>query len=574
MVSHCGRYVLSYNGEIYNYRELRKALGTQSWRGGSDAEVLLQACASWGIDATVQRLAGMYAFAVWDRDRRQLTLVRDRLGIKPLYYGTVGQQFAFASELRALYRLPGFDDRIDPDALANYLHGRFVPEPLSIFRGARKLEPGCLMTLCDGQPPRRQRYWGLGDRLSEVPRVAFDGRAAVDELDALLGTVIDQHMAADVPLGAFLSGGLDSATVTAFMQARANRPVRTFTVGFDDPAYDEAPAAAAIARAIGTDHHQVRLTGAAVLDALPSVALAYDEPFGDSAALATVLLAQAVRPQLSVVLTGDGGDEVFGGYRHYHDVPASAARLARLPAALRGLLAGLGAGTAAALTCRSVPGALARAGHALRRRAARLANADPDSLYRLAVYKVAPHHLLADGVRAACAAWYDTTLAALLPDARERMAFYDTTVGLPGRMLVKVDRATMHVGLEARVPLLDHRVVEFAWRLPAAVRFAEPKGLLRAAAARHLPMSLLTQPKRGFKVPVASWLRGPLRAWAADLLAPARLASAGHFAPQMVARYLRQHLRGDCNWHQPLWSLLMFEAWRDSLGKTAMGRGG
>jgi asparagine synthase (glutamine-hydrolysing) len=574
MTSASGRYVIAYNGEVYNFVELRRELSGlgHSFRGGSDTEVLLEACDAWGLDAALERLNGMFAFALWDRDARRLSLCRDRLGIKPLYWTRQDHLVLFASTPAAFGAHPDWNPVIDRDALAAYLRFAYVPAPWSIWRGVRKLLPGQVVTIAADGTCRERRYWDLRATVERCrqERAPMDEAEAVAALDGLLRDAVGRQMVADVPLGAFLSGGLDSTTVVALMQAQSPRPVRSFTVGFPEADYDEAPHARAVAKHLGTDHTELMVTPAEALDVVPRLAEWHAEPFADASQIPTYLIARLTRDAVTVALSGDGGDEVFAGYNRYLWAERVAGGAGALPGPLR---------RGASRLVRAVPprawdAAFAavpagrrprQAGDKMHKLATILELDGVDAAYRRLVSQWdRPEALLTQG-REPHSPVRDQDLTAALPDPLDRMRYLDMATYLPDDILTKVDRATMAVGLESRVPLLDHRVVEFAWRLPREVLLAggQPKRLLRRIAEAHVPSHLIDRPKSGFTVPLDAWLRGPLRPWAEDLLAEARLAGDGVFNPAPIRKAWTEHLAGRCNHQYPLWTVLMFQAWHD-----------
>ncbi len=572
MASAGGRYVISYNGEVFNFLELRKELEAQGvrFRGGSDTEVIIEGAARWGLAATVKRLIGMFAFALWDRETRTISLVRDRLGIKPLYYLATDALFAFGSELKAFRACPDWAPTLDRDALAAYLRLGYVPQPHSIYREVRKLPPGSILTLAPGKAPQIEAYWdarrvaleGLG-KWNDAP----DEREAVERLDTLLRDAVKRRMIADVPLGAFLSGGIDSSSVVALMQAESNRPVRTFSIGFHEQGYDEAAHAKTVAQHLGTDHTELYVEPGHAFDVIPNLPDWYDEPFADSSQIPTFLVSEMTRRHVTVALSGDGGDELFSGYNRYFWAEALWRRLGRVPGPLRNA----GAAALRALSpeqwnrvFRLVPERMRppQPGDKLHKLAGMLGRDGPDAVYRRLISYLEPASLLLDGKEPHTVLW-DESVAREIPSFTARMQFMDTVTYLPDDILTKVDRATMAVSLEGRVPLLDHRVVEHAWTLPLSLKIRDGKGkwILRQVLKKYVPETLFDRPKMGFGVPIDSWLRGPLRDWAEDLLSPRKLAADGLLRPEPIAEMWREHLSGRSNWHGPLWVILMFQAW-------------
>jgi asparagine synthase (glutamine-hydrolysing) len=568
MVSACGRYAIAYNGEVYNFRELGDELRARGhgFRGHSDTEVLLAAVAEWGVDEALRRANGMFAFALWDRERRALTLARDRAGKKPLYLGWCGDTFLFGSELKALRAHPAFDGEIDRDALALLLEYAFIPAPCSIYRRIRKLEAGTTWTV-DAAGERAAAYWSAREVAERGARRPFAGSyaEATDALDTLLGDAVARRRVADVPLGALLSGGIDSTTVVAMMQARSSAPVRTYTIGFREERYDESKPARAVAEHLGTEHTELTVTaddGLALVSELPRI---WDEPFADASQIPTFFACRLARRDVTVALSGDGGDELFAGYKWTLRALRQWERYRRWPRALR-RAAAVGLDAAARAGWRLAPGAGGELLGGWERLAGRLPARDVRELFarihrrcerpRDLVPGAAPvRTLLGDPGR-----WVHAghPLAALL--------HMDFASYLVDDVLVKVDRASMAASLEVRCPLLDSRVVELAWSLPRAMRVdaAGGKRILRDVLARYVPRELTDRPKRGFGVPVAAWLRGPLREWAEALLAPARLRAQGFLDPAGVERVWRQHLAGWRNHDDLLWSVLAFQSWLDA----------
>jgi asparagine synthase (glutamine-hydrolysing) len=576
MISANGRYVIVYNGEVYSHLPIRAELEAKGriFRGHSDTEVILESIAESGVKSTVQRLIGMFALAVWDRRERTLTLVRDRLGIKPLYWAKYGDLFMFGSELKALRAHPRFQPRIDKSAVASFMRHNYVPAPHTIYEGVHKLEPGKVLTLPWKGAPVIETFW-------DARKVALGGianplqlsdRDATDQLEALLQDAVKRRMMADVPLGAFLSGGVDSSTVVALMQRANLGKVRTFSIGFAEAAYNEAPHAAAVARHLGTDHTEMTVTAQQAFDIIPRLTEWFDEPFADSSQIPTYLVSAMTRKHVTVALSGDGGDELFAGYTRYHLATDLWRNLSLLPHSVR-------RGLATAMTSIS-PNAWSKllaavpdrfkpshAGDKMHKAASVLALNDPSALYRRLVThwepgEVAPHAAESKGVL-----WDDAT-SRDFPDLLTRMQFLDLVTYLPDDILTKVDRASMAVALEARVPLIDHRVVEFAWRLPRKMKMRNgtSKWLLRQVLYRHVPPELIERPKMGFGIPLGDWLRGPLRDWAESLLSEKNLREAGLLNTVLVRKYWEEHLSGRRNWQYLLWDVLMLESWRARWG--------
>jgi asparagine synthase (glutamine-hydrolysing) len=561
MVSACGRYVIAYNGEMFNAAELRAGIeaarGPHRWRGHSDTEAMLEAVATWGVAATAQRLIGMFAFAVWDRQARTLWLVRDRLGIKPLYVTTGGGAFCFGSELKALRAAPGFAAALDADAAADFFRLGYVPAPGCILAGVRKLAPGEVLELPWRGAPRSSRFWTLAETIAAARAAPQDAGEALEQLDALLRDSVRRRLVADVKLGVFLSGGIDSSTVAALMQATAGRAVRSFSLGFAEQGFDEAPHARAVARHLGTEHTELYVTEADALAVIPELPFWFDEPFADASAVPTLLLARLARRHVTVALSGDGGDELFAGYPRYAQARRGLALFAAVPRPARRL---------AARVSRAVAGGArvpARgAGRALGDRAADLLElADAGALYErhLSRWPVPPTRA-GGGGGALARAWH----AVPVEDAGERMQAVDTLTYLPDDILTKLDRATMATALEARVPLLDHRVVAFAWSLPAGLKRRDGKGkwLLRQLLARHVPPALTERPKQGFELPVGAWLKGALRDWAEDLLAPVLAGRDPLLQAAPVAAAWQRHQQGVRDCGSELWAVLSFLAWQ------------
>lgn len=577
MHSASGRWVLSYNGEVYNFRALRdelRSLGHQ-FRGHSDTEVMLAGIEEWGVTAATARFVGIFAFALWDRRERDLYFVRDHLGVKPLYYGTAGTTVLFGSELKPLIAFPGFDRTIDRGALALSLRHNCIPAPYAIYRDAKKLPPGTILRIdVDGFQHGPHAYWSartVAERGTQHPLVMTD-RDATDALESKLRDAIGLQMMADVPLGAFLSGGVDSSTVVALMQAQSSRPVQTFSIGFPDAKYDEADAARAVAAHLGTDHTELYVTPDDALTLIPRLPHFFDEPFSDSSQLPTMLVSALARRHVTVSLSGDGGDELFAGYNRHVLAERLWRRMRHVPRSVRGLAAraiqavppdAWERAVGASGIWRSRQVGSAGIGAKLHKMAGLLDSAAPAEMYGRMVSHWSDPAAIVLGAVEPPTLISNRTSWAQLPTFTESMMYLDLVTYLPDDILVKVDRASMAYALEARVPLLDHRVVEFAWRLPLhqKLRNGVGKWLLREVLYRHVPRALIDRPKKGFAIPIDAWLRGPLRDWAESLLDPSALLADGIFDPAPIRAKWAAHLSGVSDRHYELWDVLMFQAW-------------
>jgi asparagine synthase (glutamine-hydrolysing) len=581
MHSSCGRFVLVLNGEIYNHTSLRTALLNTApvpvWRGHSDTETLLAGFAAWGVMDTLQLSVGMFAFALWDKVERCLTLGRDRFGEKPLYYGWAGNAFLFGSELKALRAYPQFDNPINRGALALYMQHCTVPAPYSIYEDIFKLEPGCVLTLRSVDLLDRvlsiKHYWRLTDTIREgMANPVQHETEAISLLDGVLREAVALQAVADVPLGAFLSGGVDSSTIVALMQTQSERPVQTFTVGFDEAGFDESPYASAVARHLGTEHHELRVTADDARSVIPLLPQLYDEPFADSSQIPTYLVCQAARQHVTVALSGDAGDELFGGYNRYFWAERVWNRIAWLPSPLRQTFGAV---------IKQVPterwddfGSMLPGGHGIARlgdKAYKLAHRmktvkSLDDLYRSLVTEWPQDMELVKGATRLQTKLDDTNLVGGIAEAEHRMMLWDSLTYLPDDILTKVDRAAMGVSLETRVPFLDHRVAELAWGLPLnmKIRGGEGKWALRQVLYKYVPRELIERPKAGFGIPVGQWLRGPLRDWAEALLDGRRLEQEGYLNAAPIREIWQQHLSGRHDWTVRLWAVLMFQAWLES----------
>ena len=583
MQSAGSRYVIAFNGEIYNHLLLREELDSagrvQAWRGHSDTETLLAGFDAWGILSTVERAIGMFSFAVWDRQAGTLTLGRDRIGEKPLYYGWQGQggeaAFLFGSELKALRAHPAFENTISRGALSLQLRHNYIPAPYSIHEGIAKLAPGSLLTVSARQrEPKVWTYWSGAQQAAQGVANPFTGTAnqAVDALENLLKDAVRGQMMADVPLGAFLSGGVDSSTVVALMQAQSSRPVKTFSIGFHEENYNEAEYAKAVASHLGTDHTELYVTAEQAMAVIPRLPSMYDEPFSDSSQLPTFLVSQLAREHVTVSLSGDAGDELFCGYNRYQMTARLWKTLGAGPRPLRRLAArGLTSVSVqswnrlASAAAPFLPQSLRHAnlGDKLHKGAGVVASASLDALYLSLVSHWDDPASVVIGATEPSTLLTDDTHAFPELDSIQRMMAFDMLTYLPDDILVKVDRAAMSMSLETRVPFLDHRVVEFAWRLPQSVKLRDgtTKWALRQVLYKYVPKALIERPKMGFGVPIGDWLRGPLRDWAETLLDESRLRNEGFFKPAQIRKKWEEHLSGRRNWQYHLWDVLMFQSW-------------
>ena len=582
MVSGSGALVIAFNGEIYNHLQLRAELagsgGAPEWRGHSDTETLLACVDAWGIDRTLRAAAGMFAFALWDRRERTLTLARDRLGEKPLYYGWQGTTphapLLFGSELKALRQHPAFDPEIDREALTLLLRSNAVPAPHTIYRSTRKLPPGCYVTLSLAEPLADPvRYWSVDDAVRaglDDPLDVREGEAR-DQLDACLTRIVGEQMLADVPVGAFLSGGIDSSLIAALMQKVSAAPAKTFSIGFPDRRHDEAVFARAVAEHLGTDHHELYVTPGQVLDVVPRLSDIYDEPHADSSQIPTLLLSALARQTVKVALSGDGGDELFAGYTRYHRADALWRRVSRYPLGARRLAgSAIRALPQRALTRLTAPFGASDLpapprfnGAKLHTAAGLISSESEHALYRQLVSRWPQPEGIVIGGRSP---ELDAAATAELPSSLhpiDRMMALDQQAYLPDEILTKVDRASMAVSLETRMPLIDHRVVELAWRLPLRFKLRDRRGkwLLREVLDRYVPRRLVERPKKGFGVPIDAWLRGPLRDWAEAQLDSARLSRDGYFQPAPLRAIWTGHLSGRLDAGHELWTVLAFQSW-------------
>lgn len=571
MLSRSQRWVITYNGEIYNAEELKADLVKlgYSFRGHSDTEVMVEAFDAWGVEQAVKRMIGMFAFALWDREEQVLYLVRDRLGIKPLYWGIVNDRLFFGSQIKSFLKHSAWQSEIDPSVLTTYFYLNYVPAPYSIFKGINKLNPGMVVRIDNKAQVTECPYWDFKTVATEGVQNRLQGspQQLVNELDTLLKDAVQRRMVADVPLGAFLSGGIDSSTVVALMQAQSSRPIQTFSIGFTEADYNEAEHAKAVARHLGTEHRELYVSPQDAMDVIPSIPEWCDEPFADVSQIPTYLVSHLARQHVTVSLSGDGGDELFAGYNRYHLGHRIWKYLGCLPRSVRALasraLLKVPVGyydRLAAMACGKLPKLFGDKCHKL----ASILNLDgPQAFYETLIhFWEHPEQLVLSGNLNDLEAWRQKAHHPF-DNFIEQMQFMDTKTYLPDDILTKVDRASMAVSLEARVPLLDHRVVEFAWRLPLEVklRHGQSKWILREVLKKYVPESLFNRPKMGFGVPIDGWLRGPLREWAEDLLSVASLSQSA-LNPAPIRQRWQEHLAGQRNWQYSLWGVLMFQQWR------------
>jgi len=571
MVSKCGRFIITYNGEVYNFKDIRKELEKRdvTFRGNSDTEVILEAVATFGIEQALDLFNGMFAFAVWDRFERKLFLARDRIGIKPLYWSKQGEHFFFGSTLWSLQSNPHFCAKIDTAAVAGYLRHNYIAAPHTIFKNVQKLQPGHLLEIRSDRSVSYRQWWSAQDAVSRGLESPIQGNLidAAEQLESLVRSAVRLRMISDVPLGAFLSGGIDSSTVVAFMQEFSSKPVKTFTIGFESDQHDEASAAKTIAQHLGTDHTEVYLTDKMAIDIIPLLGTMFDEPFADSSQIPTSLVSQITRKKVTVALSGDGGDELFGGYRRYHQMQNVVRFTKFLPKNFRYFLASMLRNLSPEYWSNiassfRIPLSVSQ----LQRITELLGKPDSQSQYREFIsHCFKPTTFVIDATK--------RPSPILNKDFSEntqtflgQMMLTDSLTYLPDDILTKVDRTSMHASLEARVPLLDHRIFEFSWKVPMGLRVGMKPGkrLLRKVASRKLPQEIFGKPKKGFSIPLAGWIKGPLHEWAEDLLSEKSLDHSGIFKSRPIRQIWADHLAGHGDYSSFLWNVLMFQTWQSS----------
>jgi len=574
MISSSGRYVVSFNGEIYNHLDLRSQLAVSSWQGHSDTETLLAAVVAWGLEETLKRCEGMFALALWDREQRQLYLARDRIGEKPLYYGWQGEggnaSFLFGSELKALKAHPSFQGEINRDAITLFLRHNCIPASYSIYQGISKLPPGTYLTVSlNSREPKISSYWSAEEIAKKGVETEYKGSDIVllDELEDLLQQSVKQQMISDVPLGAFLSGGIDSSLIVALMQQQSSQAVKTFTIGFSESGYNEAEYAKAVAKHLKTDHTELYVSPKEAMDVIPQLPQLYDEPFSDSSQIPTFLVSKLAQEHVTVSLSGDAGDELFCGYNRYLLTDRLWDKLSLLPASLRRGLANVVTTISPAIWS-NLLGFLSHKniGDKIHKGAGVLGSSSADEIYLgLISHWGTPESIVLNSKEPDTLLNREMLKISNLTQV-QKMMLLDLLTYLPDDILTKVDRAAMGVSLETRAPFLDHNVVEFAWRIPMnfKVRNGESKWALRQILYKYVPKELIERPKMGFGVPIDSWLRGPLMGWAESLLDETRLSQEGFLNPALIRKKWDEHLSGRRNWQYQLWDVLMFQAWLES----------
>lgn len=569
MISSNGRYVICYNGEIYNYREIQKKVeeisGDLNLRGHSDTEVVLKAIEVWGLSKTLAELVGMYSIALWDRLEHTLYLVRDRMGEKPLYYTHIGKCLIFGSELKSLKEHPSFVGRIDRNSLALYMRYNYIPSPYTIYENVYKLLPGSMLTFkVNSRSLDVKTYWSLKEKTVDGlnNKITLNETQAIDELDQLLKQSISQQMIADVTIGSFLSGGIDSSTVTAIMQTQSSKPVKTFSIGFNESKYNEAIYAKEISSFLGTDHTELYVEPHQAMEVIPKLPLLYDEPFADASQIPTYLVSKLAKNNVSVALSGDGGDELFCGYRRYILGEKLSNRLNTIPWNIRILTSNL-LRFPSIETWDKILSMSQLSGSQIYSLSIALKSRNFESVYQILVSLWKEPELLVLGASEPPTIFTDQNNTSGINGSIDKMMYIDMMSYLPDDILVKLDRASMGVSLESRVPFLDHRIVEFSWKLPMSykIREGQSKWILRQVLNRYIPKKMMDRPKMGFGMPIDSWLRGPLREWAEELLDDNKLKKQGYFNNYLVRQKWNEHLTGKKDNQHYLWSILMFQAW-------------
>ena len=578
MISSSGRYVICFNGEIYNHKDLRSELELAGksplWRSHSDTETILACIDAYGIKETLVKLVGMFSIALWDKSTKEVFLARDRTGEKPLYYGNNKKLLLFGSELKALRAHPKFTPKIDRDALCLYLRHNYIPQPYSIYEGINKLPPGHFVKLKENAVP--EEYWSLKKNIINAKLNPFPGseKDVLKRLDKLLLSSVKGQMQADVPLGAFLSGGVDSSLISALMQEQSSRPIETFTIGFNNQEFNEAPFAKAVAKHLGTHHNELYVSSKSAREVIPNLPKIYDEPFSDSSQIPTFLVSEMAQKQVKVCLSGDGADEVFGGYNRYTWGNSFLSKQVSIPKPFRTFAAKLITSIPPSIWNKLLSPALhltpqkfrySNIGDKLHKIATIFNCSSFEEVYRLLIsHWNFPESIVIEGHEPQTILTSQGEIPNNLSNA-EQMMFYDMMMYLPDDILVKVDRAAMAVSLETRAPFLDHRVIHLSSQLPLdmKIRNGTNKWCLKQLLYKRVPKHLIERPKMGFGVPIGDWLRGPLRDWAESLLSEKRITQSGYFLNSEIQKKWREHLSGERNWHYYLWDILMFESWRE-----------
>lgn len=575
MQSTCQRYILVFNGEIYNHLEIRKKLKSNMWKGHADTETLVEAISQWGVEKTLKKLNGMFAFALWDKRLKKLILARDRVGEKPLYYGRCGDTFMFGSELKAFTKHSHWNPSVDRNSIALFLRHSYIPAPYSIYEGINKLQPAHFITISDyGKTAATpQCYWDLAEKAKTgIAGVIEDTDEMIDEVDHLIKDSVSKRMLSDVPLGAFLSGGVDSTMVVAQMQSISQRKIQTFTIGFEEQGFNEAKHAKLIAEHLGTDHTELYITPKDAISVIPSLPSIYDEPFSDSSQIPTYLVSKLAKSKVSVCLSGDGGDELFFGYQRYQTSSRLWNKLKYMPRPIKQGIASFlrkSSGKEISRLQYLLPKKYADAplSDRISKIAELISHDNGDLLYKDIISHWKQPEKVVFGAVEPNTILDDYSINSTLNNLQERMMYKDILTYLPDDILTKVDRASMAVSLECRVPLLDHRLVELAWKIPMSRKYKDgnSKWILKKVLDRYVPRKIMDRPKMGFGVPIEHWLKDPLRDWGEDLLDEQRLRSQGLFDAALIRKMWNEHINGNRRWHYYLWDILMFQTWYDSV---------